>query len=147
MKITSISKIFFVTMFAVVLVLTNYLPLHAGSQDTPDNVMLAGKNASAQLNSMELGLKDAQAIAARLGQDRAFATKALEAAKKNDQQGLAQILKSVAPNSQITIQQIGDFFFDGFLTIGGTTYRLCFSTSSDCKHPSGAKSPIVFSQF
>ena len=147
MKITRMSKIFFAAMFAAVLVLTSYLPLHAESKDTPDNVMLAGKNASAGLNSAELALKDAQAIAARLGQDLAFATKALEAAKKNDQRGLAQILKSVAPNSQITIQQIGDFFFDAFLTIGGTTYRLCISSSSDCKHPSGATSPIVFSQF
>ena len=147
MKITSISKIFFATMFAGILLLTNYSLLFADSKDTPANVMLAGKNASAGLNSTELALKDAQAIAARLGKDSAFATKALEAVKKKDQQGLAQILKSVAPNSQITIQQIGDFFFDGFLTIGGTTYRLCISSSSDCQHPSGAKSPVVFSQF
>jgi len=131
--------------FAMVLMIVSSVT--ADSKDTPEVVMAAGKNASAGLNSTELALKDAQAIAARLGQDSAFATKALEAVKKKDQQGLAQILKSVAPNSQITIQQIGDFFFDGFLTIGGTTYRLCISSSSDCQHPSGAKSPVVFSQF
>jgi hypothetical protein len=50
-------------------------------EDTSHDVMRAGKNASAGLKSMQVALKDAEAIAARM-QHNEFAGRVLELQKR-----------------------------------------------------------------
>jgi hypothetical protein len=56
-------------------------------EDTTKDVIRAGKNASVGLKSMQVALRDAEAITARL-QNTEFAGRVLEFAKKKDLNGL-----------------------------------------------------------
>lgn len=141
------SRAFLLALAIGLLAFTTNSTLRADNKDTPDDVMRAGRNAGAELNSTLAALRDVQAITARMERDRAFATQILDAAKKKDKRGLADLLKGEAHSSQITIQDIRDFAIDVFVTVGGKTYRLCISSDGDCKHPSGQKSAVAFSEF
>ena len=119
--------------------------LRADNRDTVDDVIRVGRDARAGLTEIEAALRKAQAITSRLAQDRAFAASILELAKKDDKVGIANKLATVAPGSQITVKSIRDFSLDITYCDRSVCYGLCIG--DDCKHPSGAKSPVVFSQF
>ena len=137
-----VSTCFFATILvAVVAFTTRSAPLEV---ETADDVVRVGNAAKPELNSILHALKDTQSIVARLG-DRAFAAQVFEAAKKNDKKGLADLLKTAAPGSRITIKEIDDFTITFSIGTESHDYTLCIGDK--CKHPSGASSPIVFSQF
>ena len=119
--------------------------LRADSRDTVDDVIRVGRDARAGLTEFEAALRQAQAIAARLSQDRAFAASVLELAKKDDKVGIANKIATVASGSQITVKSIRDFTLDITICSKGICYELCMG--DDCRHPSGAKGAVVFSQF
>jgi hypothetical protein len=134
----------FVLILAMALLVFTSSALRADNKDTIDDVVRAGRAAGPGLSTMQAALRDAQAISRRL-EDRAFAGRVLEAAKKNDKQGVAALLKTAAPTSQITVKEIHDFCIDTFLCTDNHCYRLCVGDC--CKHPSGKTSPVVFSEF
>ena len=138
-----------ITMFSfatigAVMAFTSHSAPRANDNETPDDVIRVANAARPELESLLSALKDAQLIVTRLG-NRAYATQVLEAAKKNDKKGLADLLKNVAPNRQITVKEITDFTITFSFGTEGHDYTLCIGDK--CKHPSGAKSPIVFSEF
>jgi len=136
-------KISILTALVAVLILANTAATYAGRKDTPEDVIRAAQKAAVHLKKMEDGLKVAQAIASHL-QERRFAVQILELAKKNDRKGLAELLKKEVPTiEQIRIISIADFYFYVSVEVNGKHYDLCIG---DCKHPSGAKSPVVFSE-
>jgi len=140
-----VSKASVTALMLTLVVFAGGTALRADSRDTVDDVIRVGRDARAGLTEFEAGLRQAQAISARLAQDRAFATSILELAKKDDKAGIANKLTTVAPGSQITVKAIRDFTLDITICSKSICYELCMG--DDCRHPSGAKSPVVFSQF
>jgi len=145
MQTKRISKASVAALMLVLVVFAGSTALRADSRDTVDDVIRVGRDARAGLTDFEAGLRQAQAITARLAQDRAFATSILELAKKDDKVGIANKLVTVAPGSNITVKSIRDFSLDITVCTKSKCYELCIG--DDCRHPSGAKSPVVFSQF
>ena len=115
---------------------------NAGKEDTANDVIRAGKEASEGLSTMEAALKDAQAIAARL-QNPEIAARVLELAKRKDLKGLADLLKGTASSSQIQVKSVGDIVITITILIGTKGYQLFIG---DCEHPSGAKGGVVFQE-
>ena len=76
-------------------------------EDTTQDVIRAGKNASVGLKSMQVALQDAEAITARM-QNSEFAGRVLEYAKKKDLKGLAELLKSATSKSQVQVKSVED---------------------------------------
>lgn len=140
-----ISKASITAMMVTLVIFAGGTALRADNRDTVDDVIRVGRDARAGLSAFEAGLRQAQAITSRLAQDRAFAASVLELAKKDDKVGIANKLATVAPGSQITVKSIRDFSLDISYCDKSVCYALCIG--DDCKHPSGAKSPVVFSQF
>jgi hypothetical protein len=139
-----VSTCFFATILVTVVAFTTRSAPLEVNNETADDVVRVGNAAKPELNSILHALKDTQSIVARLG-DRAFASQVFEAAKKNDKKGLADLLKTAAPGSRITIKEIDDFTITFSIGTESHDYTLCIGDK--CKHPSGASSPIVFSQF
>jgi hypothetical protein len=144
-QMNRISKASVAALMLTLVVFAGGTALRADSRDTIDDVIRVGRDARAGLTEFEGGLRQAQAITARLAQDRAFAAAILELAKKDDKTGIANKLVTVVPGSQITVKSIRDFTMDITICTKSLCYNLCIG--DDCKHPSGAKSPVVFSQF
>lgn len=119
--------------------------LRADNRDTVDDVIRVGRDARAGLSAYEAGLRQAEAITARLGQDRAFAASVLELAKKNDKVGMANKLATVAAGSKITVDSIQDFSMAITVCTESKCFTLCIG--DECKTPSGKKSPVVFKEF
>jgi hypothetical protein len=143
----SVNRIGRASAAVLALVLVSFTAISAltvDNKDTPDDVMRAGRNANAGLSPMLVALRETQAIAARLERDRTYATRVLEASKKNDRLGLAAILKSEAPRSQIQIQSITDFKVEAIIMTDGKQYYVCIGDG--CKHRSGKASPVVFEE-
>jgi hypothetical protein len=68
-------------------------------EDTTQDVIRAGKNASVGLKSMQVALQDAEAITTRM-QNSEFADRVLEFAKKKNPKVLAELLKSATSKSK-----------------------------------------------
>jgi hypothetical protein len=75
-------------------------------EDTSQDVMRAGRNASVGLKSMQVALHDTEAIAARM-QNSEFAGRVLECAKKKDLKGLSELLKSATSKSKVQAKPVG----------------------------------------
>ena len=142
MKVVT-TRMVLTALLGAAVILTTGSSMRASKTDTVDDVMRAGMTAKPILNSIQAALRDSQAIAARM-EDRAFATQVFELAKKDDKKGLADLFKGIAPSSEITIQEIRDWTIRFFVHDSDHGYELCIG--DDCKHPSGAKSPVVFKQ-
>ena len=142
--LTGISRTVVLTIAIGLLVLTTNSVLRADNKDTPDDVMRAGRTANAGLTTMMNALKETQAIASRLEKDRAYATRVLEASKRNDRQAVAALFKSEAPRSQIQIQSMADFKIEAIIITDGKQYYVCIGDG--CKHRSGKSSPVVFEE-
>jgi hypothetical protein len=144
-SLVAVAPFFFATLLLAVLAFSCHSAPSTNDKETLEDVIRVGRAAGPALNSIVAAVKDSQAIADRM-EDRAFATKVLELAKKNDKQRLADLFKGVAPNSQITIKEISDFWVAfGLQTPDGHSYELCIGDG--CTHPSGAKGQgVVFSQ-
>jgi hypothetical protein len=126
------------------LILANISVVHAGRTDTPEDVMRAAGKAADDLKPMEEGLKVALAIASRM-QQREIAVQVLALAKKNDRKGITELLKTDKPTiEKIRVTSIKDFYLSISIAVGGKTYQLCIG--DHCRHPSGAKSPVVFTE-
>jgi len=143
--VIGISKVSVFALILAFLAFTGSTALRADSTDTIDDVIRVGRSASAGLSEFETGLRQAQAITARLAQDRAFAASILDLAKKNDKQGIGSRLATINPGSRVTVNTIEDFSMDLTFCTNTRCYRLC--VGDNCKHPSGAKSPVVFDEF
>ena len=139
------TKAALVALMVALVIFAGGTALRADNRDTVDDVIRVGRDARAGLSEFEAGLRQAQAITARLAQDRAFAASILELAKKNDKVGIGNKLATVAPGSKITVNSIQDFSMDVTVCTNTKCYYLCIG--DNCKHPSGAKSPVVFSEF
>ncbi len=132
------------TFTVVLLSFAGSSALSADNKDTIEDVVRSGRTANAGLTPMLTALSETRAIAARLERDRAFSGRVLEAAKKNDRQGLAAILKAEAPRSQIQVQSISDFRIEAIIITDGKQYYVCIGDG--CKHRSGKASPVVFEE-
>ena len=89
-------------MIAVIIVGLGPSVLYAGEKDTPESVMQAGKDASVYL-------AQAQAIASRMQQDRAYAARLLTLVQKQDKEGVIKLFKENVSEADITIEEMGDF--------------------------------------
>jgi hypothetical protein len=106
--------------------------------------MKAAEKAVHDLKQMDEGLKVAQAIASRM-QQREIAVQVLALAKKNDRKAIAELFKRQTPTiEKIRITSIKDFTVKIWVWVNDSGYYLCIG--DDCKHPSGAKSPVSFQQ-
>jgi len=112
-------------------------------EDTSHDVIRAGKNASVGLKSMQVALKDAEAIAARM-QHNEFAGRVLELAKKKDLKGLGELLKSAASKSEVKVKSVEDFKIEVIMLVDGKQYYVCIGDG--CHHHSGKTSPVVFEE-
>jgi len=112
-------------------------------EDTPQDVIRAGRNASVGLKSMQFALQDTEAIAARM-QNSEFAGRVLEFAKKKNLKGLAELLKSATSKSQVQVKSVEDFKIEVIIMTDGKQYYVCIGDG--CHHHSGKKSPIVFEE-
>ena len=144
-QVNRIGKASVAALMLTLVVFAGGTALRADNRDTVDDVIRVGRDARAGLTEIEAALRKAQAITSRLAQDRAFAASILELAKKDDKVGIANKLVTVAPGSNITVKSIRDFTLDITVCSKSICYVLCIG--DDCRHPSGAKSPVVFSQF
>ena len=102
------------------------------NRDKPEDVMKAGKNASEGLAQVAVAMREAQAIAAHLERDRAFATRVLELAKRNDRSGLATLFKTDAPTGEVRVLEIKDFTVKISITAFGHTVTFCASSEHEC---------------
>ena len=93
-------------------------------EDTSQDVIRAGKNASVGLKSMQVALQDAEAITARM-QNSEFAG------------------RSATSKSQVRVKSVEDFRIEAIIITDGKQYYVCIG---DCHHHSGKKSPIVFEE-
>src|SRR5262245_33624245 len=144
-QMNRISKASLAALMVTLIVFVGVTALRADNRDTVDDVIRVGRDARAGLTDFEAALRKAQAITGRLAQDRAFAVSVLELAKKGDKVGIANKRGTGAPGTQITVKSIRDFTIDISYCDKNICYALCIG--DDCKHPSGAKSPVVFNQF
>jgi hypothetical protein len=112
-------------------------------EDTTQDVMRAGKNASTGLKSMQVALQDTAAIIARM-QNSDFAGRILEFAKEKDLNGLSELLNSAASKSQVKVKSVEDFKIEAIILTDGKQYYVCIGDG--CHHHSGKKSPIVFEE-
>ena len=112
-------------------------------EDTTQDVIRAGKNASLGLKSMQVALQDAEAIAARM-QNSEFAERILAFAKRRDLKGLAELLGSASSKSRVQVKSVEDFKVDAIIMTDGKQYYVCIGDG--CHHHSGKKSPIVFEE-
>jgi hypothetical protein len=112
-------------------------------EDTSQDVMRAGRNASVGLKSMQVALHDTEAIAARM-QNSEFASRVLECAKKKDLKGLSELLKSATSKSEVQVKSVEDFKIEVIIMTDGKQYYVCIGDG--CHHHSGKKSPIVFEE-
>ena len=101
--------------------------------DTAEDVMQAGKNGVAGCQRFWTAIKEAQAIPARLAQDKGHAAKVLELARKNDRAGLAALFQKDTPAGQIEINEIKDFTVRlTYKRSDGTTVVICTSSDNGC---------------
>ena len=101
--------------------------------DTAEDVMQAGKNGVAGCQRFWTAIKEAQAIPARLAQDKDHAAKVLELARKNDRAGLAALFQKDTPAGQIEINEIKDFTVRlTYKRSDGTTVVICTSSDNGC---------------
>ena len=107
-------------------------------EDTSQDVMRAGRNASVGLKSMQVALQDTEAIAARM-QNSEFAGRVLECAKKKDLKGLSELLKSATSKSEVQVKSVEDFKIEVIIMTDGKQYYVCIGDG--CHHHSGKKSP------
>ena len=89
--------------------------------DTTQDVVRAGKNASVGLKSMQVALQDAEAITARM-QNSEFADRILKFAKKRDLKGLAELLGSATSKSQVQVKSVEDFKIEAVIITDGKQY-------------------------
>lgn len=141
----SISKASLVALMLSLVTFAGGTAPRADSRDTVDDVIRVGRDATAGLREFEAGLRQAEAITARLAQDRAFAASILELANKNDKVGIGNKLAAIAPGSKVTVNSIHDFTLAITVCANNKCYQLCIG--DDCTHDSGKKSPVVFKEF
>lgn len=126
----------------------------ADTKDTADDVMRAGKQASADIakllgdvrqraasadaktkpdfdNEIKL-LNKLQTLFGRMRSDRAYATQILNLSLKNDKQGLGALWQSNAPGSAFQIREIRDWSVYAIIEVDGYLYELCVSSNSSC---------------
>ena len=126
----------------------------ADTKDTPDDVMKAGKQASADASKLLGDLRqrfsaaDAktkpdldneiklvtklQPLFSRMGSDRAYATQVLNLSLKNDKQGLGALWQSGAQGSAFQIRDIKDWYVYAIVEADGYLYEVCISSNSSC---------------
>ena len=144
-QVNRIGKASVAALMLTLVVFAGGTALRADNRDTVDDVIRVGRDARAGLSEFEAGLRQAQAITARLAQDRAFAASILELAKKNDKVGMANKLATVAAGSKITVDSIDDFSMAITVCTESKCFTLCIG--DNCKLPSGKKSQVVFKEF
>jgi hypothetical protein len=123
----------------------------ADKKDTPEDVMRAGKLASAEitrligelrqragnadaktradLNNQITALTRLQPLMSRLGQNRSFAAQVLDLSLKNDKPGLAALWEKEAAGCKFQIREIRDWWFYGVFEVDGHLYEV--SAGSD----------------
>jgi hypothetical protein len=102
------------------------------TRDRPEDVMKAGKNASEGLAQVAAVVREAQAISAHMERDRAYATRVLELAKRNDRSTLATLFKGDAPTGEVRVLEIKDFTVVISITARGHTVTFCASSEGGC---------------
>jgi hypothetical protein len=90
-------------------------------EDTTQDVIRAGKNASTGLKSMQVALQDAEAITAHM-QNSEFADRILKFAKQKDLKGLAEFLSSATSKSQVQVKSVEDFKIEAIIMTDGKQY-------------------------
>lgn len=126
----------------------------ADTKDTADDVMRAGKQASADsaklLSDLKQRLSSAdvktktdleneikfvgklQPLFSRMGTDRAYATQILNLSLKNDKPGLGSLWQSGAQGSAFQIKEIKDWFVYALVEADGYLYEVCISSNNTC---------------
>ena len=122
--------------------------------DTVEDVMRAGQKALPELDNKLRELKERanqaddtarkslekqiealqkfRPMVSRMGRDRAFATKILEFALKNDTRGLSGFLQVDTPGARLEVREIKDFSFLAFLEVGNSKHEVCICSNACC---------------
>jgi hypothetical protein len=114
------------------LIITSTSLLYAASKDTPQDVMKAGKNGSAEIAPMLTVIREANALMNKMGSDPKYAEAILKAANSKNQAELVALLKKEAPQSTIKVESVSDFTIVIVLQFGSHTLRVCASNESGC---------------
>jgi len=131
----------------------------ADTKDTPEDVMRAGNQASAEITRLigelkqRLGAANAdaktdlnnqittltrlQALMSRLGQNRTFATQVLDLSLKADKAGLAALWQREAAGCKFQIREIKDWSVYALVEADGYLYEVCACSNSCCGGGSG----------
>ena len=131
----------------------------ADNKDTPEDVMRAGKQASAEitrllgelkqrignanagaktdLNNQITTLTRLQALMLRLGQNRTFAAQVLDLSLKTDKTGLAALWQREAAGCKFEIREIKDWSVYAIVEADGYLYEVCACSNSCCGGASG----------
>lgn len=126
----------------------------ADTKDTVDDVMKAGKQASADAGKVLSDLRqraagaDAktkpdiesaikavgklQPLFSRMGSDRAYATQVLNLSLKNDKQGLGAFWQKDVPGSSFQVREIKDWYVYALIEVDGYLYEMCVSSNGTC---------------
>ena len=131
-KNPSVKRFSYALMFVVALAFFGSTAFGDLIKDRPEDVMQAGKNASQGLAPAATLLREAQAIAAHMERDRAYATRVLELSKRNDRSALAALFKADAPSGEVRVLDIKDYTVTISITAFGHTVTFCGSSDHGC---------------
>ena len=126
----------------------------ADTKDTVDDVMKAGKQASADatrllsdlrqrsssadsatkpgIDSEIKALGKLQPLFNRMGSDRAYATQILNFSLKSDKQGLGAFWQKDVLGSSFQIREIRDWYVYAIIEVDGYLYEMCMSSNNTC---------------
>lgn len=126
----------------------------ADTKDTADDVMRAGKQASADAARLLGDLKQRsssadsktkldieiqikaltklQPLFSRIGSDRAYATQILNFSLKSDKQGLGAFWQKGVLGSSFQIREIKDWYVYAIIEVDGYLYEMCMSSNNTC---------------
>src|SRR5262245_57720743 len=131
----------------------------ADTKDTPEDVMRAGNQASAEIARLigelkqRIGAADAgaktdlnnqittlsrlQPLMSSLGQNRTLAAQVLELSLKSDKTGLAALWQREAAGCKFQIREIKDWSVYAIVEADGYLYEVCACSNSCCGGASG----------
>jgi hypothetical protein len=92
----------------------------------------AAPTTVAEVDAQLLALREARAAFSRIAQDRALATRMLDAARKNDLRSIIALVKVDAPQSEVTIDSLRDWTATLSFKVRGRQITVCGSSEGGC---------------
>lgn len=101
--------------------------------DTPEGMMAVAKEGLEAAKDQAVAINDFTAFANRLSSDKAYATKLLEAIRKEDSDAVTSVLKETITRSRFTVRNIkSDFHFELHIQFNSYHGSACISSDHSC---------------